>query len=206
MIECVIFDCDGTLVDSEHLCNLALKVKLCEYGIDVSVDELQKRYSGEKLDWTLQSLQQEYAVSFSDNFLPEYRHLVAGLFRDNLQACDGVFEALASIDKLMCVASNGPKEKILQALTITGLNDYFAGHIFSAYDITKWKPDPDLFLKAASTMQVSPSACLVVENSIVGIEAALTAGMSSLLYAPKGDCDDQNIRCFSHYRQLPGLL
>ena len=84
----------------------------------------------------------------------------------------------------MCVASSGPPEKIETALQVTGLRDYFGESIFSSYDINSWKPEPELFLHAAKEMGFAVNECAVVEDSLVGIQAARSANMHAILYDP----------------------
>jgi HAD superfamily hydrolase (TIGR01509 family) len=184
LVECIIFDCDGTLVDSEHLCNLALEKLLEELEIVETVEALLSRYRGHKLANILKDIEDRHKVSLNNCFVPRYRDLVAQLFLDKLEPIEGVMDALESIQLPKCVASSGPMEKIRQALQVTNLASYFRDDIFSSYDIQSWKPEPDLFLWAANAMGIAPSKCAVVEDSLVGIEAAKRAGMIPFLYAP----------------------
>ncbi len=149
MIKCLIFDCDGTLVDSELLCNLGLEIKLRNYGVETTAHKLMEKYRGGKLDDTLRSIEHEYGISLKENFVPEYRTLVEQLFEKELAPCEGVPEFLKDNTLPVCVASNGPMKKINKALEITGLKKYFKLNIFSCYEINFWKPSPEIFLYAA---------------------------------------------------------
>ena len=180
----IIFDCDGTLVDSELLCNLALSRKLERYGVHVDSAELLDEYRGQKLVKILTALKSTYGIEFNANFTEEYRREVSALFASDLKACDGVRGVLEKIQQPVCVASSGPKEKIQEALCVTGLAAFFGASLFSSYEISSWKPDPGIFLHAARTMGYAPSDCLVVEDSAIGIKAANAAGMESVLYNP----------------------
>ena len=186
MIKCIIFDCDGTLVDSEYLCNLAFEIKLKEYNIEANAQALMQKYRGGKLANIIQSLESEHQITFNDDFIKEYRELVDQLFENNLQPCLGVIEALSLILLPICVASSGPVIKIKKALKVTQLSDFFEDHIFSSYDVGSWKPEPGLFIHTAKQMGYAPDECLVVEDSIVGITAANLAGMKSVLFDPHG--------------------
>jgi len=186
LIECVIFDCDGTLVDSEVLFNQALSVKLAERGVGLSAEQLVVRFRGVQLTKVLQTLSQEYDVELDTHFVDGYRVLVTEYFKRDLIACQGVPQILAKLDQALCVASNGPLAKMKMALELTNIDHYFNGHLFSAYQINSWKPAPNLFLHAAKTMGYSSKQCMVVEDSVVGIQAAIAAGMSAVLYDPNG--------------------
>ncbi len=183
-IECIIFDCDGTLVDSELLCNLALEIKLKDYGVETSAQIMMGKYRGGKLADILDSIQKEYNIILDDNFVKEYRSLTESLFEKELKPCKGVVNALETLNIPICVASSGPLKKIRQALSITDIEKYFRNNIYSSYEIKSWKPDPEIFLHAAKSMGFKPYECLVVEDSAKGLEAGLAAGMKTVLFEP----------------------
>lgn len=184
MIECVIFDCDGTLIDSEYLCNLGLELKLKEYGVIAGANELMAEFGGRKLSNTVTQLQERHGVTFKDDFITSYRQLVDTLFSEQLQPCAGAESLLKRIALPMCVASNAPQQKMRKALSLTGLLPYFNNKLFSSYDVNAWKPDPSVFLHACQTMGFEPHQCLVVEDSPVGVQAALAAQMTVVQYDP----------------------
>lgn len=184
MIKCLIFDCDGTLVDSELLCNLGLEIKLRDYGIETSAHSMMEKYRGGKLANILKSLEKEHHILLKEDFVAAYRKLVEELFEKELTPCEGVSEFLAFNTLAVCVASSGPVQKINKSLEITHLKKFFGNHIFSSYEINSWKPDPAIFLYAAKTMGFSPHECLVIEDSTKGIEAGLAAGMKTILFDP----------------------
>jgi HAD superfamily hydrolase (TIGR01509 family) len=143
------------------------------------------------------------------DFVPIVRARMAETFRRELRAIEGIHAALDAIDLPVCVASSGPPEKINLSLQLTGLLPVFAGRIFSAYDVGSWKPDPGLFLHAARAMGVEPAACAVIEDSLLGVQAGIAAGMRVYAYAPGGDPQllaGEGATLFSSMRELPGLL
>lgn len=186
MIECLIFDCDGTLVDSELLCNIGLVAKLAEVGIEADATELMHRYRGWKLAKIMQSLEQVYQIELASDFELTYRQTVSDLFEHQLKPVAGVEAMLAQIRLPMCVASSGPRHKIEQALRVTGLSRFFSRNIFSSYEVQSWKPEPGLFLHTAEQMGFLPEQCAVIEDSYVGIQAALAAGMRPIRFEPDG--------------------
>ncbi len=193
MIKCLIFDCDGTLVDSEYLCNLGLEIKLKEYRITESANDMMARFRGGKLASILEALEEKHGIQFNDEFIPSYRKIVSELFDQKLEPFRGVVEMLESISLPKCVASSGPLAKIKQSLSLTSLSPYFGENIYSSYEVGSWKPDPGLFLFAAKDMGFEPEECLVIEDSLVGIEAAKSAKMHSVLYDPGDEYKDHNI-------------
>ena len=186
MIKCIIFDNDGTLVDSENLCNLGLVITLKNYGIDASEGQLVSDFRGVKLADILATMEDIYNVKFDTEFVLQYRKIVDELFEMHLKPVEGVVAMLKQLDIPICVASSGPMEKIERSLALTGISDYFCDRIFSSYTINSWKPEPDLFLHAARELNVHPEGCLVVEDSKVGIIAANRAKMQACLYDPVG--------------------
>jgi HAD superfamily hydrolase (TIGR01509 family) len=197
MIKGVIFDCDGTLVDSEYLCNLAFEIMLEQYGIFTKAEVLLSKFRGEKLANIIETLQASHAVEFEDDFVEKYRAKVDELFCEKLLPNPGVKELLEQIDLPICVASSGPFKKIHRALTVTRLIDFFKEAIYSSYDVGIWKPEPGLFLYAANAMKVKPTDCLVVEDSNLGILAAKNAGMNACLFDPVGNIRVDGVSCYT---------
>jgi HAD superfamily hydrolase (TIGR01509 family) len=184
--ELVIFDNDGVLVDSEWLANQVLADLLTEHGWTRTVDQCHEDFMGA----TLARVRDAYArATFRD--LPEsfdaaYQERLFERFRAGLDTVAGVRTALERLDEMgipYCVASNGSPDRIMLALSSTGLLPRFSGRIFSAEEVTRGKPDPDLLLHAASSVGADPALCAVVEDSQLGVQAAHAAGMTVFGYA-----------------------
>ena len=207
MPKCVIFDCDGTLVDSEVLCNLGLEIKLKELGIKIDTKSMVERFRGWKLADIVDALSAEFNLNLDDTFIPSYRQLVGELFDSQLKPIPNVEIALSKIPQPKCVASNAPLDKIKQAVEVTNLKYFFNNNLFSAYTVQAWKPEPNLFLYAAEMMGIAPQDCVVIEDSILGIEAAQRAGMESLFYRPERSLSTvDNIVSFQNMLELPDLI
>ena len=181
MFDCIIFDLDGTLVDSEPLCNQAFLDLVPE--ISLSSDELLERFRGRKLASILEDVERLIGRKLPEDFESIYRAQVEANFHSSLETFPDVHDVLQAIEIPICIASSGPQQKINSALKKTHLDTLFVDRTFSSYDIGTWKPDPGLFLHAASAMGALPQACLVVEDSPVGIAAAITAGMMPLQFS-----------------------
>lgn len=209
MINCVIFDCDGTLVESEYLCSLGLEIKLREYNIESSALELMSRFQGVKFALVIEKLESENRIIFDSDFISSYRNIVDNLFEEQLMPCEGVHEMLETIQLPVCVASSGPMRKIRKALALTGLIKHFNDNLFSCFDINSWKPSPEIFIHAAKEMGFSINECAVVEDSPVGIAAAISAGSIPIFYNPH---DSQNLAKstktheINNMNELKGLL
>ncbi len=202
---CIIFDLDGTLIDSESLCNKAFLDLLP--SIDESDRTFMDRYRGQKLAEIIDDLQNRYDMRLPDDFEELYRKRVSELFASNLHAMPGAHRMLKAIDYRRCIASSGPIDKIRQALEVCSLAQFFGDDLFSSYEIASWKPDPGLFLYAASSMGFKPERCIVVEDSDVGIAAARAAGMRAFRFLHgHADKGSDGVATFASMDELPRLL
>ena len=182
----VIFDCDGVLVDSERLSHEVLRQMLAEYGRDISLQDTFEHFMGTSTEKCLSVLSELTGKAPPPGFLSDFRDRTFEAFKDSLAPIPGIIEVLRSSTHPYCVASNGPREKMRFTLGHTGLLPHFEGRLFSAEDVARPKPAPDLFLHAAQAMNAEPSSCLVVEDSPTGVAAAKAAGMYVLGYAAMG--------------------
>jgi HAD superfamily hydrolase (TIGR01509 family) len=177
----VIFDNDGVLVDSEPISNRLLAAYLTELGHPTSYEESIRDYMGSAMhrihELVLQRTGQRLPESFDDVFHAR----VFAAFEQELVAvagASGVLEKLAADGVPYCVASSGSHERIRVGHRTTGLDRWFdEGRIFSSQDVGRGKPAPDLFLYAAERMGISPERCVVVEDSPLGVQAAVAAGI-----------------------------
>ncbi|MGZ8219422.1 HAD-IA family hydrolase [Methylomagnum sp.] len=184
--DAIIFDCDGTLVDSEVLGNRVLVECINELGLDYTLEEALAQFTGRKMGDTLALVEQRLGRRLPDDFLPELRQRMAVAFEAELRPIAGVEALLRELRVPFCVASNGPSDKMAVSLRATGLLPYFEGRIVSAYDIGSWKPEPGLFLHAADVLDVRPERCAVVEDSLLGVRGGVAAGMTVFGFAPTG--------------------
>jgi HAD superfamily hydrolase (TIGR01509 family) len=206
----VIFDCDGVLVDSETLGNRILVEMIADLGLILDLEEAVALFRGCKMAECVREIERRLGHSVPSTFVTELRARTADAFRGELRAIEGVTAVINALQVPTCVASSGPTEKIRLSLEVTGLLPRFEGRIFSSYEIGVWKPDPGLFLHAARMMCVAPTACAVVEDSVLGVRAAVAAGMSVFGFvADRQDGDalrDAGAVVFRSMRSLPSLL
>lgn len=210
-----IFDCDGVLVDSEPIANASFSRALKPHGIDWSIEETMRRLMGRSLNSCVEICEAEIGRKLPDDFVETMQAVTYQNFRDApLQPIAGVKEtvlALQTAGIATCVASSGAPEKMRFTLGLTGLWDLFDGRIFSSSQVPRGKPFPDLFLHAALAMDVQPFDCVVVEDSVPGIQAARSAGMRALAYAGAPYADRAALAAaggelFDDMTRLPGLV
>ncbi|MER5812702.1 HAD family hydrolase [Streptomyces sp. NPDC002033] len=209
-VQLVIFDCDGVLVDSERIA-ARVQVELgARLGWPLTEDEVVSRFIGR----SSASVREQVAARLGDETARAWEESFALLHARAVDAgldpVDGLPEALDRITLATCVASSGSHEKMRHTLGRTGLYERFAGRIHSATEVPRGKPAPDLFLYAAARMGVDPAACVVVEDSRPGVEAARAAGMRALGYAggltPASALAGPGTTVFTDMRELPALL
>lgn len=189
-IRAVIFDSDGTLVDSEVPGMDLLHQMALGAGVRLSRAEAHARFRGERMAdiaaW-IGSQVEDKPEDFEFHFTKTYREALSRRFREDLRAMPGAFELLSRLTIPFGVATNGPMEKVRLTLELTGLLPLVGERIFSAYDHGCFKPDPGLFLTAARALGQEPGHCAVVEDSIPGIAAGVAAGMQVFsLHEPAG--------------------
>lgn len=185
----VIFDCDGTLVDSEEISTEALARSLSEHGLATTIAEARREYQGLLLTEIDARAQAKLGRPLPDGWLERFEHDRGERFRRELRAVAGAAETVREIKAAgiaVCVASQGKLEKTRLTLELTGLRELFAERqLFSAWSVARGKPHPDLFLHAAAAMGVEVGECVVVEDSPSGIVAARAAQMRVVGYAPQ---------------------
>lgn len=181
--KCIIFDCDGVLVDSEAT-SIGVIVDLAkDAGYQLDLDAAIQEFSGQSLQYCFDYIAERSPQALPDNITNEYRHRTYQAFKTDLKAIPGIHQLVKRLSIPFCVASNAPREKIELNLGLLNLIAFFEGKIFSAYDRQKWKPDPDLFLYAAQSMGFQPHECAVIEDSVAGVTAAVAGGFDVFGYA-----------------------
>jgi len=183
----LIFDCDGVLVDSEVLsCRIDAEF-LTEIGIPYTTDEIARQFLGVSLKTIISRIEAERDCRLPDDFSERLNSILFARFETDLKPIEGVREAILSLPYPRCVASSSVPERIALSLRVTGLSDLF-DDIFSSTQVPRGKPAPDLFLHAASSMKARPEDCVVIEDSVAGVQAALAAGMRVIGFAGGGHC------------------
>ncbi|MCA6126100.1 HAD family hydrolase [Bradyrhizobium sp. WSM 1704] len=214
-IDLVIFDCDGVLVDSEVISCRAHAETLTRHGFPITPDGVLKRFLGVSDREARQIVETELGRALPETFEAEVKQATLSFYADDLSAIAHVGDAIAALTLPKCVASSGTPEKIRHGLSCAGLYDQLAPHIFSAVQVRRGKPAPDLFLFAAKQMGADPARCVVIEDSVPGITGARAAGMTVLGFFGGSHCTAEHEALlhkagatvtFADMRELPGLI
>ncbi len=176
-IQLIIFDCDGVLLDSEIIAARAHAKALQNAGWLVLEAELLRRFTGVTDHDMYRILEREHGRALPNDHDTKVKADIEWAFRHELCAVHGVHELLAGISLPICIASSSSPAKLKLGLTHVGLYDFFAPNIFSASMVARGKPAPDIFIYAAQQMKTDPSQCVVIEDSVAGVQAGVAAGM-----------------------------
>lgn len=215
-LELVIFDCDGVLVDSEPILNRIFAETLTEAGFKITYEEVVQQFVGKSLSTCLEIIEANYGRAVPPGFVERCKEREFAAFRQELQPTPGIAATLEQITLPRCVASNSNHRHIQLVLALTGLLPHFEGKLYSAHSVDRPKPFPDVYLHAAEQMGTNPERCVVIEDSVPGVQAAHSAGMTVLGYVP-GSGKNINLRrhallsagaqqVFEEMYQLPTLL
>ncbi len=180
MTELICFDCDGVLVDSEPLAAQTTADCLSEHGIGMTQAEALALFTGKSAEAGRQIIRDTYGIELPRAFHARYDRLLFQRFRDRLQPVPGMAEALAALRLPSCVTSNSGHARLTLSLNVTGLAAHFGPRVFSAEDVARGKPAPDLFFHAARRLGVDVRRCLVIDDSPSGIAGAVAAGARAI--------------------------
>ena len=214
----VIFDLDGTLIDSEPLSCRAVSETLQGLGLDYSTHDILGRFVGIASSEMIATIEAESRRSLPADVVARMEARMARLFETELKPLPGVSALLDRLSVASCVASNSPRDYVHRSLEQAGLATLLpANSRFSADMVARPKPAPDLFRFAATQFGKAPEACLVIEDSEAGVRAACAAGMAALgfvggSHVGEPDCLAARLRAagatltFERYDEAPALL
>lgn len=190
----LIFDCDGVLVDSERLACSALAKLMTTLGHALTTEEAVLAFAGSSLSDVLSRAEKLLSRPIPQRMGEQTSRQLMARLRGELMAVAGVKEAIAALPYRRCVASSSEPERLLLSLEVSGLWSVFGNDVFSAARVANGKPAPDLFLLAARCLETDPSCCIVIEDSVLGIEAARAAAMAAIGFAGASHASDELAR------------
>ncbi|MCC5882286.1 MAG: HAD-IA family hydrolase [Halomonas sp.] len=209
---CLLFDCDGTLVDSEPLLAAEMAACLTRLGLPFQASDYIGEFRGSRFRNIVAELEERYGGVDPQQLAETETEMRSNLNRrleTELAAIAGAREALMSLLDYPCgVVSNGPENKIRTSLQAIGFADFFETRLFSGYTANCWKPDPRLYLHAAAAMGFDPEDCVAIDDALVGVKAALDAGMTviHLNRFPDAEETPEGAIMISSMFQLPTVI
>ncbi len=210
----IIFDCDGVLIDSEVLSAEVLIELLAAEGIEIDIDHVRRNFLGRSFPTVARHIREELGRALDPAFEALYRARLLQRFETELKPMAGIasaLERLAAQGVPVCVATSSSPPRVARSLDIVGLASALP-HVFTASQVARGKPAPDLFLFAAEKMGAAPGRSLVIEDSLPGLEAAVAAGMTAVRYTGGSHLATATLRhdpalpLLAHWDDLPALL
>jgi HAD superfamily hydrolase (TIGR01509 family) len=215
MIDHLICDCDGVLVDSEVIADRVLADTLAATFPGLDFEAIVKTAFGQQTSRFLANVEATFDIRLPADFLDTVDRHVEAALASSLSAVSGVRDALQRVPLPAAVVSNSRMLRVSASVRRAGLTEIFAERIFSAEQVARPKPYPDVYLFAADRLGVEPARCLVVEDSIAGLNAARAAGMKTIAFVggshiPDGYADALRkmgiTRVIERMDQLPALV
>jgi HAD superfamily hydrolase (TIGR01509 family) len=173
----IIFDFDGVLADSEVLSNTVLAEIVSELGVPTSIDDAYRTYMGKRLSEVIEAIEAAVGRKLPADFADGYQLRTFDAFRARLKPVDGAREFLEAWHEVpQCIASSSSPERLALSLEVLNMTPLFEGRVFSASNVARGKPHPDIFLHAAEQLGIKPADCIVIEDSVGGVTAGRAAG------------------------------
>ncbi|MFL9893851.1 HAD family hydrolase [Paraburkholderia sp. RL17-381-BIF-C] len=215
MIDHLICDCDGVLVDSEIIADRVMFETLTATFPGLDFEPIVKTAFGQQTSRFLEGIEKSFDITLPANFFDTIEHNVEIALAASLSPINGVRDALQRVTLPAAVVSNSRMARVNASVRRAGLQQIFGERIFSAEQVARPKPYPDVYLFAAQTLGVEPSRCVVVEDSVAGLNAARAAGMKTIAFVgashiPHGYADALRkmgmTRIMQHMDELPALV
>lgn len=185
---CLIFDCDGVLVDSEIIAARVAAQCFTAAGAAITAEEMIERFTGVTATKVTEMVFAERGVPAPEDATLARREAIMAALETEVTAMPGVDAVLSALAGRKCVASSSHPDRIALTLRVAGLAHHFGDAVFSAFQVEHGKPAPDLFLLAAKEMEADPADCIVVEDSVAGVAAGKAAGMRVIGFVGGGHC------------------
>jgi HAD superfamily hydrolase (TIGR01509 family) len=208
----IIFDCDGVLVDSEVISAAVLIDLAAAHGVPLTPAYVGAHFLGRSFPTVAKLIRDSFAVDLPPGFEAAYRAELLIRFETALRPTAGIVDTLSSITVPFCCATSSSPPRVERSLAIAGLARFFGPRVFTASQVARGKPAPDLFLFAAQSQGARPAACVVIEDSRPGIIAGQAAGMRVLHYTGGSHLNGRTfdteppVAAFDGWGRLPTLL
>ena len=177
MASAIIFDFDGVIADSEVLANAVLAELVTDLGVPTTIEDSYRDYMGKRFHEMVAAIEKAVGRTIPESFGELWHVRTLARFRRDLAPIAGVREFIAKfVDLPRCIASSSTPQRLAVSLEILEMTELFEGRVFSALNVARGKPHPDIFLHAAADVGVSPRECIIIEDSASGVIAGREAG------------------------------
>ena len=174
----IIFDFDGVIADSEILANTVLAEVVSELGVPTTLEDALSLYMGKRFHEVVAAIEAAVGRPLPEHFPDDFQQRTLSRFRQDLRLVEGAQEFIEAFPDIpRCIASSSSSDRLALCLDVLNITRLFA-NVFSASEVARGKPHPDIFLHAAKTMAVDPAQCIVIEDSAGGVRAGVAAGMT----------------------------
>ena len=195
-IGAVLFDCDGVLVNSEELIQEVSLKLLSDIGLDYTKQEFNDNFLGfTKFDYQAgltKDYKDKHDKQFTNEMFIEIESKAISYMKQHVSAIDGVVDTIKNMQYKKAVASSSITERLHYKLKKVGLFDDFSPDIYAGDMVKKGKPEPDIFLLAASSINIEAKKCVVIEDSKNGIISANKAGMQAIGFTGGKHCSKKH--------------
>ena len=183
----IIFDFDGVLADSEVLSNMVIAEIVTELGVPTTLDDAYRTYMGKRLNDVIATIERVIGRKLPADFADSYQQRTFDAFRARLKPVDGARDFIEAWRKLpQCIASSSSPERLALSLDVLNMAPLFEGRVFSASNVARGKPHPDVFLYAAAQIGVDARDCIVIEDSVGGVTAGRSSGATVIGFTAAG--------------------
>jgi HAD superfamily hydrolase (TIGR01509 family) len=216
--EAILWDCDGCLIDSEHIaCGLYARL-LSSAGYAITTEDFILRFCGQSKNHIFSTILQDSGMDYRQHIdAPDKKDLLRLAFEQNLKPITDIQGTLDQLFVPMAIASGSEYERLNHSLKVAKLYDRFFPHIYSSSSVSRGKPQPDIFLYAANKLGVTAHNCLVIEDSHNGVRAGKAAGMTVFGFTGGSHILDKKVHAddlyklgadhvFHHMTDLPKLI
>jgi len=182
----VIFDCDGVLIDSESIACGAIAYTLMDFGISMTPREALDAFVGKSESDVRQYLRARGLEDY-DKYVTSWRKNLYAAFAKDLETISGIEALIEQLETPKCVASNSSHERLERSLGTTSIWPHFSPHVYSAEDVERPKPAPDLVQHCLSSFNARPESSIMIDDSASGVTAALAAGVTPIGFVDPND-------------------
>lgn len=165
------------LADSEVLSNSVIAEIVTELGVPTTVEDAYRTFMGKRLSEVIETIEAVIGRKLPPDFTDAYQLRTFNAFRARLKPVGGAREFLQTWREVpRCIASSSSPERLALSLEVLNMTALFEGRVFSASNVARGKPHPDIFLHAVEQLGVEPTDCIVIEDSVGGVTAGRAAG------------------------------